>query len=621
MSTNDAQSKRSPLWWVLAIAIILAAIEPATHLWIQHAPPEGAVPTGLRTVDSAFYLTSMRMFPSGFESPYATCKAPLGTHHIRYFTPPAYWLYGVLGAAGRLLRISDFIALGFGNGLGALCYLLTVYAFLRQVVPKQANLAYLLFAVGGGLGGVLFIATGWAGQHNAAGFDDHFRRFALYELMEGPGLWPTLHNVRLYYTVSLALCFGGLAAFVKALRIRCSRHLILSMALLFLATLFNMRYSAFAWVVAGLWLASDDGKRGAEKLRLGFLLSLPVIIGIVVTGILFKASPTMGENTRQTVRQSMWLTPFITAAFFHLILAAFEVARSTKSTSGLSRVLTWAGLGYLAAFGVLFCAYQTYYGNWLIARDGPVADVISDWALLGAVGGVVWAVARKKAASPTPDLAWVTLWLLVFLSGAVSAFWGGRYGLLAPQRLIVFLGIPLAILAASTLQRLAARSPRLMRCIAAAMIFCGLCSITAAALCFQGPLGHKPGTGPFTSGHIEIMSPADEAVLAHLTQGTVLAPEPFGDIIAQRPGCRSIYGRGMMHADQLFNAMTTRVETFFSPETPDAYRRDFMAEWCVDYVFCSDSRPVDSGMMEVLRQTPWLDEVASEGKAVLFQMR
>ena len=133
---------------------------------------------------------------------------------------------------------------------------------------------------------------------------------------------------------------------------------------------------------------------------------------------------------------------------------------------GGSRALAWTGLGYLAAFGLLFAVYQTYYGNWLIARDGPVARVISDWALLGAGVGALYAVARKKASGRASELSWVTLWVLVFLSGALSAFWKGRFSALAPQRLIVFLGVPLSVLAAATLQRLGAHAPRRARAAA-----------------------------------------------------------------------------------------------------------------------------------------------------------
>ena len=43
-------------------------------------------------------------------------------------------------------------------------------------------------------------------------------------------------------------------------------------------------------------------------------------------------------------------------------------------------------------------------------------------------------------------------------------------------------------------------------------------------------------------------------------------------------------------------------------------------EWCVEYVYCPDTWPVAPEAIEQLRQCMWLDEIASEGNAVLFQV-
>lgn len=622
VTEDESRIRRSIPAWVIAVAVALAAIEPLSHVWIEHYPPADSVPTGLRSADSAYYLASMRMFRTGFESPYATCKAPYGTRSIRYYAHPAYWLYGILGVAADTLGLSDFTALGLGNGLAALCYLLAVYCFLREYVPKHASLAYALFVLGGGLGGIAYVALCVAGIQWTPGLEDaFFRRFAMYELLEGPSLPPVLHNVRLYYTASLAFCFGGLAAFAKSLRLPCRRHFTFALTLLFLGTFLNLRYGAFAWVIATLWLLCNRDGFVERPIRTAAVTAIPVTLGVVLSWLLTQASPSLASNTSQTVRQSIWLTPMLSAACFQLPLASCEVARCIKAMRGVARVAAWLLVGYLGAFLVLFCAYQTYHGNWLVARDGIVSDAISDWALLGVLAGLGAALLlRKRGASQTELLDWTALWLLLFLAAGLSAFGQGRFGQLAPQRLIVFLGVPLAILSAATLERLHAVHPRWARTLVAVILVCGLSSIAVGSLCFQGPLGQRPGKGPFADIHVELMTEADAAVLERLKPGMVLCPEPFGDIIAQRPGSSAILGRGMMQADQLYAAMRRDVESFFSVSASTETRESFVREWCIDFVFWPDSRPVDTAVIEQLRQVPWLQEIASDGKAVLFRV-
>ncbi|MCH7702429.1 MAG: hypothetical protein IID37_12155, partial [Planctomycetes bacterium] len=83
--------------WVWALIIALSAVEPVTHLWIAYAPPEGYAPTGLHSLDSAFYLDCMNMFPSAFATPYATCQSPYGQSYIGFFSTTIYWMYGIVG--------------------------------------------------------------------------------------------------------------------------------------------------------------------------------------------------------------------------------------------------------------------------------------------------------------------------------------------------------------------------------------------------------------------------------------------------------------------------------------------------------------------------------------------
>jgi len=79
-----------------------------------------------------------------------------------------------------------------------------VYRFLRELTPGQANLAFVLFTLGGGLGGVLFLGTGMLGLHSAGRFEALFAPFAHYELSQGKHLSPVLHLSLPHYAVAFA---------------------------------------------------------------------------------------------------------------------------------------------------------------------------------------------------------------------------------------------------------------------------------------------------------------------------------------------------------------------------------------------------------------------------------
>ena len=611
--------------WVWAIIVALALIGPLTHVWIACFPPEGTVATGLHIGDSVFFLQPMRMFQTGFFSPYATCRAPHGAHHIGFFPLPYHYMYGIVGLIADLLRMDHFIFLGIANGIGLLCYLFVVYRFLREIVPKHADLAFLLFTLGGGPGGILYLATGALGLHASPMFDAYFQRYAWYELIEEGNLTPVLQMARLYKTVPLALLFGALLLFFKGRRTEQRRFVLLSTIPLFLGTVMNVVYGPLFWLLAAFHLYCRSGDAPKRRVPALLLLAVPVMLGGLAAWAVLNLSPTYIANTATALRRSMWFSPFVSAMLLHCFVAPVGVVHGIRRLPRLGRACAFAAVGYLAAFTVLYCAYQVYYGNYLRCLEFSAAVRISDWALIGAVLGAGWALRRGRAA-PDPDGgAWVTLWLLCFVAVALSAFGQGWFLRFAPKRLMFLIGLPVCIHSAAGLHRLEAARPRIAKFLLGAFLVCGLCSIAVASLFFQGPLGRQPGKGPFAYLHAELMSLAEAEALDNLGSGVVLAPAsapPFiGDVIALRPGNSVVFAQGTLDfSDRPMAELGAQVGEFFSPNATEAFRRDLVEQWCVDYVYCPDGRPVDDQVIAALRDAPWLDEVAQCGEAIVFRV-
>lgn len=66
--------------FVSVLIVLAVSIEPLLHHWLDRYETEGTVSTGIHTADSAINLHAMDMLNNGFYSPYATPKAPNGTH-------------------------------------------------------------------------------------------------------------------------------------------------------------------------------------------------------------------------------------------------------------------------------------------------------------------------------------------------------------------------------------------------------------------------------------------------------------------------------------------------------------------------------------------------------------
>jgi hypothetical protein len=608
-------------WWAWVIILALSITQPLLLFWIRYAPPEGFVSTGLHIPDSALFLYSMRMFRNGFESAYATCQSTEGLRGIAFYSVPHLWLYGVLGLVGKLLHADYFLLYGFASGFGAFCYLLAVYAFLYEAAPKQAKLAFALFSLSGGLGGILYMVTGCLGLHDAPGFEEVFRRFAVYELFEGPHLLPVLLFPRFYYTLSMALCLAALTAFMSDVRTRNDRNIPWTTLLLPLGVFIDMRFGVFTMGIAILFLIAQTGMSFGDRLNRAVALAVRFLLGALPALALMRVNPAVITNHLQVTNMAMWLSPFVAVALFHLLLLPGELRTRLPGLPLYARVVASSAVGYLAAFTVLFLGYQAYYGNLLVARDAAVANAVSDWALLGGLIGGLYALAHPEPLRVTGSYDWIPLWFLLYLALAISAFgqgWVLRFG---PQRIEVFLWLPLCILSASALQRLEAVERRATYVLGGIMIACGLCSIGVSLLCFQGPLGRRPGVSLYADSHSEVMTAADACVMDRVGAGIVLAPIPASDIIVLRRGNRTVFGTGSFNlSDQPYAPLRTAVGKFFSPDASAEFRQQFVEEWCVEYVYCPDTWPVDPAVVEELRRIPWLEEIAAKGKAVLFKV-
>jgi len=716
---------------VLLLSLAMASTQPLIGLWLAYAPPRGYAATGLHIPDSALFLQSMRMFFNGFESQYATCQSA-ATSGVEFYPLPHLWLYGVVGALARALGLSDFAMYFIANGIGAFIYLLAVYFFLREVARQNWRLPFVLFCLSGGLGGILYFATLLLGLQPAPAFADYFRRFALYELFEGAHLQPVLCFPRLYYTISLALCLGALTLLIRGHRQNDRRVRVLA-GLLFLPGMFiDMRYGAFTLALAFLylWQETPPARPLNYAFSIGWLI-VPGIAGATAGWLLMKTNPAAIQNHIDVANTAMWLTPFLSVAVLHLLVTPREVYRRAARLPLLEKTLAFGAIGYLAAFVVLFAAYQVYWGNVLVARDAAAALAISDWAFIGAAAGMAWSVIRKtryfgcgnlagvwgsgkkllkprrgdhmsawgiapgyegttgKALKgrdnccdapsgldktitsspgampqanmsgpfrattvmtddtgampqadvfspfrattvtddthPRPD--WIVLWLLSFLVMSITAFGGGWWLKFGPQRLQIFLWLPLCIVSASAIERLRAQKPARARAITVALVVCGISSLFAAVLFFQGPLafqfqkadGARP---PYAGYHADIMTASDAAAISAIGDGIVLAPNLAADAVALNGPNRVVWGTGSFNmSDQPYTAMEGDVARFFGPDTTSEWRGEFMRKWCVAWVYCPETWPVSNAAINQIRALPCLEETARHGGAVVFRVK
>lgn len=619
-----AEKRRLGHFAPYGLMVLLGLIEPLTHAWIVNLPPEGAVPTGLHTGDSGHHLVAMASFTNGFHSPFVTCLVE-SANSAGYFSVPIFLLYGVVGEIGRLSGFTPFLFLGIANGVGGALLLWSVYRFLRRIAPNDAALAFYLYALGGGLAGIVFLVTWTAGGVHASGFEAWFMRFAQYELIEGQYLSPVLLMPRLYYTLPMALGFAALTALIETDGCRCPGHLFFTCFLLLFVACINVRLAPLFWGAGAAYLLLGSRNDGRYRAWLGASTLIATAMGSAIAIGVMGQHPSYTANVSSVARECTLLLSLFYATIFFWPPLALGLRNGIGAQPRAMRSAMVALLTYLVTYAALYLGHHAWYGNWWRGGDIGAAMLASDWALLGLLPGALlgwkW-IAREGSASPI-HLHWIAAWFVVLLAVSISATGQGWLLQFAPQRCMVLLGVPMALLAAAGLRTM----PKLgARVCLVFLIGGGVLSQTVAALYFQGPLGRAPGEGPFAYLHYEYMTEADARLLTQLPSGTVAVPPwspiAFGEIVAHHGDYQVLGGPGAMNlGDQAFGPLQEAVNRFFNAETSETERWEFVSKWCVDFVYCPDTCPVDDVVLENLRHLPWLEVIAEEGRGVVFRVK
>lgn len=626
-NATTGAARRTPPWvWLIVLA--LGLIEPVSHWAIVRFPPKDAAPSGLHTVDTGACLTAMAHCRGDYFSPYARCSSEYGTRHPSLYALPHHHLYGAIGAVGRVLHIPPFHFLGLANGLALAFFLLASYALLRIAVPQLADSAFLLFSLGGGLGGVLYVLTAALGVHGHPLFPEYFYRYFIYELSEGPRFQPYLLAARLYYTVTLGLGWGAVAGTILAVRSERKWLIAPSGLALTLGGFLNFRVGPMVWAVAIAYLLCAREYAISRRGFAAAVLTLALASGMLPAAWMVGRNPEMILAVGRNARFAMWLSPFISATFFYWLIVPGSLFRALDRLPRLLRLGAFAALGYVAAYLVLYVLYQVYYGNFWRCLDFTVAVRMCDWALLGAPAGIAYALWRTAGTGEQTSesaLSWAALWFLGFFALAFSAFGQGWFLRFTPDRFLVILGLPLAILGAEAIRPLSEKHPRLAITWVSTVVICGIISILVTWTVSYGPLGYRTAQRYYSWTRWAFLNAADARVLEHLPEGVVLAPSLgsplFGDIAALRSGISTVYGNGTIdYSREVMPSVRSRVAEFFAPDTPDEERQNLVREWCVNHVYCPDTDPVDAAVVDQLRAAPWLRTIKSEGKAVLFEV-
>ncbi len=618
----DSREHRKTPRWVWGLVLGFALVQPCLILGTQYFPPEDTRPTGLHIADSALFLQSMAMFETGFATPYATAQDPGEGAGPRYYAVPHLWWYGLLGAVSNLFRVPHLWAYALANGLCAAFYLWVIFRLLQTLAPLHAPAAFLLFVLSGGPGGFLFLFAGLLGGHGSPGFELYFQRFALYDLMEGPHLNPMLYAPRSYYTLSLACCLGGLNAFLRADRGRRAWQALWFVPVL-AGSFINARYAVFTLGVLILYLVAARGP-SPSRWRRAALYAVPAFAGGMIAYAVLRMNPVSMRNHVDVGNMAMWFSPFVCVAWLHLLVLARPLWRSASRLERPLQYAAAASAGYLAAYAGFYVLYQGYYGNLFSGRDGSVAAAISDVSLLGAVAGAAawWGFRRwwwrEAPRSEARTYDWTVLWLLGFLAVSLSGFGAGWFLRFGPQRVQVFLWLPLCLFAAVGLSKM--KRPSRYAAWSALLGF-GMLSSAVAALFFQAPLGRAEARGPYMQHHAEVMSLDDALLIEAIGAGTVLAPVLASDAVVLAKGNPVVFGIGSFNLTRVpYLELRGATETFFAAGTADAERQAIAERYEVDYVYCPDTWAVAPKTVSALEGTAWLELVKTSGRGAVFQV-
>lgn len=610
--TNEApHSTRTPIWaWI--VIVLISTLQPAAHIVCKYFPPEGMVSTGLHIPDSALFIQSMRMFSNSFYSPYASVLSDAGPNSMQHYAIPHLWFYGLQGVVADLLRFDHFMFYGLVNGLASGLFAWTAYRLFRTVDTKAAGYAFVILILGGGLGGILWILTGLAGVHDAPRFEDYFWRFGIYELIEGAHLFPATYYARSYYTVSLAGCMGAMTVYLHAIEMRCPRHAVLAGIVLLPAAFLNARYGVFTLGIIAMAALQPRDVPAAMRWRYAAITAVAGIIGAMLSRALMKTSPHIIQNHLDIGNMHMHFSPFIVSLILVAPAAAYGIWINRRTGSVIFRALIGAGLGYLAAYTVLFIGYQLWMGNILIARDTAVAITISDWALIGGIAGAIVALARKtthpdassRGTSKASDMAisplharstpcaWVVVCLLGFTCLAISAFGQGWFLKFGPQRLTPLIYIFMCLIAGMALARVAESRPAMVQRYLGVVATCGVMSVLVSIFVFQSSIGWRGHDAPFAATHVSAMREEDRQMIDDLEEKRIIAAGPIADVIALQRGLPVFHGIASFNmSDQRFIATRALQEMFFNPDTSSEARHAIVDTFGIERIVCSATWP------------------------------
>jgi len=635
--------------WVPALIAVMALLPLANYAALVLLPPEGRVPSGLHTVDTYCYVTPMQYMPEGFATPYARVgndgAMPAGA---QYYGMPYHFLYGALGVLNLPLGLPPLLLLALAQGAGFALLLWGVWRLFGTLLPEVRDTAFLLAAIGGGIGGVVGFVAVVSGWSSDPVFPEAFGRWFVYDLVEGArGNLHLLHN-RLYYTLPLALAILGWAGIVKdedawveprptgtnrserhttsSLRgasLRATRQplLLLRPALLLaLATLINFRIGPMVWAAALLPVATGHVPRCPRRIA---VWTLGMAAGLVLALIIASRNPSHVSSSLAITRESIGLAAWAASAGLLLPPALAAIGRVLRAAQGWTRYALWAGAGYLGSFAALYVVIHLYFGNYLLPLDFAAAVAVSDWALAGIPLGLATARVLRPSSQEDSPPAWLALWLLGALGIGVSAWGSGWFIQFAPQRLLVLCGLPLAALAAYGLHGWST-APR--RAYLAATVAAGVLGIAFAWGVSHGPFFDTQARALLPWTRFAYLSEADSEAIALLEDGVVLTPSLgaplYGDVIAAHSRCSVVYGNGTLDfSGEDMSAVRRAVSDFYAPSASESDRRALLDSWRVRYILCPELAPVDPATRAALRAWPGARMVYESGEVLLLDLQ
>lgn len=604
---------------------LLALTQPLVHFALRFLPPEGAVHSGLSVPDSALFIQSMDMFFNGFHSPYAMCKSEWTEHSLRYYSVPHLWVYGLLGMVSHLLRWDSFLWLGVANGISLGFYLYMVWRFLCAVAPAIAQPAFALFALSSGPAGILWLGAWAMGAQDSATFEAWFFRFALYDLIEGPHFHPLLIAPRCYYTFPLGVFYGALAVMPRAFEDKW-RRLLPWVPWVALAVFVYARAGVFSLAIAALMAATAGDSGGAlrnllDRKRLMALLAYaaPLGAGLVASTLLMRLNPATIQNHLEITSMAMWISPALCSVGLLLPAAVAATPGAWRTLPDGLRRITGFFAGYLAAYVLLYLARSIYYGTLWSGQDGAVAPAVSDLALPGGLVGVALAWRRPRSFDASTAVpGWVLPWAVVFFAVAVSGWQGKWFLQFGPQRLQVFLWLPICMLAATGAMRLAQPLRRIAWTV---WLSAGVSSMLVTVLVFQAGMGRTHAKGAFAIIHAEWIQAQDREALELAQGGRVLAKPLLSDAAVRLTGGRAPFAVGAFNlSDVPYSQLHREAENFFSGAATAEEQLALLRRWCIEYVLVSDLRPIAPEARVALRQCSSLKLIFERDGTELYRV-